>query len=198
MLDLCDYNNFCLFNQLSVIGSGVVSGGNEVARFVKHENSPWPNVVYDVRRLDKDEVFFNTLRNLIEENNLQPLVFCDAEAVDPIAFKNHKFLPVDRWVKMQLDLDSYEPRVGIDDFVSTVVTDYNSLRDWLEIVSKTLFNDKKLDISLLKWMLERPEFKFQLGTYNNIPVCASLTYTDKNNIAGIYMVSTLPDRKSVV
>lgn len=193
MLDLCDFNNFSLFDQLSAMEAGVISGGNDSATFIKHESSPWPNVIYNVKILHGEENLFSSLLQLIEGHSLQPLVFCDEVLVDPSTFKVHRFLPIDRWTKMQLDLNSYVPQNGTSGFLSSVVSGQDQLQDWLEIVSRTLFNSKKLDLGLFTKMIESPDFMFHIGLLNGFPVSASLTYIDKNKIAGIYMVSTFSE-----
>lgn len=191
MLDLCDYNNFTLFDHLSAMKSGVCSGNNEVASFIKHENSAWPNVVYNIATRDADESLFDSIGRLIEENHLQPLVFCDADSVEPNDFKAHKFLPIDRWTKMQLDLNSYVPRITDSAISCSSIKVIGPLHDWLDVVSQTLFSGKKLDLLLFSEMLALPEFKFHIGVVNDVPVTASLVFIDSNNVAGIYMVSTL-------
>lgn len=194
MLDLCDFNNFSLFDQLSAMEAGVISGGNDSAKFIKHESSPWPNVIYNIKILHDEATLFSSLLQLIEGHSLQPLVFCDEVLVDPSSFKVHRFLPIDRWTKMQLDLNSFAPQDGAPGFLSSELRGgEGQLQHWLDIVSRTLFNGKKLDLGLFAKMVESPDFKFHMGLFNGVPVSASLTYIDKNNIAGIYMVSTLSE-----
>lgn len=191
MLDLCDYNNFGLFDHLSTMESGVCSGKNEVASFIKHENSAWPNVVYNIKSEKADKSLFDSISCLIADNLLQPLVFCDSDSVEPNAFKENKFLPVDQWTKMQLDLNSYVPRTIDPAFSCSSILLNGRLHDWLEIVSQTLFNGKKLDLLLFSEMLALSQFKFHIGFVRGVPVTASLVFIDNTNVAGVYMVSTL-------
>lgn len=163
-------------------------------KFVKTVNSCWPNAIFktDVKNdqgidLIKQEILNKRIANkwLIGPN-------CKPENL-PSILQNHRFRLHDTWKGMACNLDVViDNNIEVDGLKSIHVSDYDDLKRWAHVATYGLFRGNHIDADVFKDIFLHPDISFYLGLYDDKPVATSMGYFHKN-IAGIYIVSVLPD-----
>jgi ribosomal protein S18 acetylase RimI-like enzyme len=157
----------------------------------------WPNFIFDTKLPAANlEEFVNETVQHIEQKQAPSLWMISAENLnsDFISLLDNNSLRLSmQWTGMMCDLSKFQNPDNIEPFKIIQVNGLAQLQDWLSIINQTLFNSaNSLDFDLFKLFLNDNNIKLYTGYYNNIPVATSLMFLH-TGVAGLYMISTLPE-----
>jgi hypothetical protein len=170
---------------------------NEDYSWVNASPYSWPGFVFNfTRNEDKQAECLMKIQNEIDKGIVPPLLIVRVEpkanCFSELAAA-HKFRLVMQWPGMAIHLDdiklSFDARKN---FELIEISSASQLFSWIEITEKCLFKGKKQHTEMFMKIMTNRKVKFILGIYEHEPVATAVLFIDKG-IAGIYMVSTLPE-----
>jgi ribosomal protein S18 acetylase RimI-like enzyme len=181
------YNLFELYRSIADCNDSVTINYFEGFAAIESSNSAWPNMIYS-----GSPEFLSTesqVNNFCSFNNLPQTILVNNDFVDWNLLKSKKIYPIDKWTLMVLSrgIETVNSRDEIDIFL---VQDEKDLFCWCEVVSKVLFANKIIDSKLFG---SNKEMDLVMAKIEDEVIATSLVFYDNQNVAGIYMVSVLPE-----
>lgn len=189
--------NKSLFNLNSLYK--LISKYNEVDLFskngtyssIKLKHSAWPNANYNfIENIFDTDAHINKFATEITSNNLPLLSLTHHQFCDEESLKKNGFYIIDKWVCMDLDIENTVIDIVNDDNISIVQEE--EIDKYLSCAETVLFGNKKLNKGLFSFLLNNKVKLFAI-MQNGIAISTTLTFIDENNVAGIYMVSSLKE-----
>jgi ribosomal protein S18 acetylase RimI-like enzyme len=136
------------------------------------------------------------LLKAIQNNESSRFIICNTGKIyDSLIaeLKSFGFLPVMVWPGMIIQTSAYNLETDINPLIEIAeVRDSETLKHWIDIVNKTLFQSRGISESLLSETLNSSEVYLLIAYYNKQPAGTLLAHV-WNSTLGIYMVSTLPE-----
>lgn len=190
-------SNLHQFYEFIALKGGLELIEKEHYSYVRNHNASWPNYVFRIN-LDwlQQEGFISSLTEKMRKKTLPPFLVT-LEPDNPEKFyrivEKHGMRQIFSWTGMAIEGAHYQEADhdggGLKVFN---VSSYNLLADWINVVNNSLFNSKMLDAGLMKNLYQIKQMNLYLGMVSGSPVATSLSF-QKNNVAGLYMIATMPD-----
>jgi ribosomal protein S18 acetylase RimI-like enzyme len=169
----------------------------DFCEWVHASPSPWPDYIFgaDFSKMNMT-VAVNDIDNNIQLNKA-PSFWIDKHSSHSVplleSVSKNNFRLIMQWPGMALSLaDIVVPPNPDKDLKIQVVSETDSLFEWTKIVNIELFPNNTINLAFFEKLLNSDEVIFLLGKINNVPVSTSMLFL-RNNVAGIYMVSTSHD-----
>ena len=152
-------------------------------------NGTWPNAIYNLRgEFFVSDFFQSTIGRNINPHQVFFLIDTqNKEGIEVLA--NSNFKVVDYWSSMHLYLNkdfSTSIPAGVD--ISIIINENEVLNQWIDLVSRELFNSKYLDEQVFKYLLMQ-NIEFVLMKEAGQVIGSSLIYYSSNEEASIFMVA---------
>lgn len=160
--------------------------------YIMHSAYAWPNMCYRPAGTAERPDFVRLLE-LMKAGRCPRLVLFEESGLTPeIAeqIKAFRFVPAAQWTNLFLPVrDAAYQRKQLE--VKIVDVDVpHELSDWTGVASEVLFKNAVLDEKLFAYGGRNGVFRLITGYFEERPACTTLLYL--GNLAGIYMVATLP------
>ena len=161
--------------------------------FIKTSSSTWPNQIFNLKsKSDNLNLILNDIEEAVANKQLPDFIMLDIDQNNEWEFEVFKIRNYrsGQWTAMYFNnLDGLQVDTVGTDFSIKRVNNKSSLKIWLEIVESELMNKMELSFATFNFLLKQNSCHFFLGFKNDIPISTSLVFL-KNNIAGIYLIST--------
>lgn len=163
---------------------------------IKSKSSAWPNYSFDLKLQNNDlDSSIEDIVLKIRNFEISPflLFLKDQDDIDlEEVFYNQGIKKIETWPVMTIDVKHSDIIVGklpndTDEFC--FVNTEEDLNIWYNLVSKVLFNKRKLNIEHFRKMQNDEQFAFLLIKNQSVGVAAALVYLGKT-YSGLYMVAT--------
>ena len=119
---------------------------NELTNYsvITANQSIWPNLVYS-DKIDylNDDLALNDIIENIKKSDLPPLLFNYEKDFNYDRLKQKDIYLIDRWILMDLDLNSNLENV--DEYNFEKISNFTDIKNWVEVLSTNLFANKKLN-----------------------------------------------------
>jgi N-acetylglutamate synthase-like GNAT family acetyltransferase len=183
-------NLFSLYNLIALKNDSVIINKNENFSIIVANNSIWPNTIFKVCAKELTDEIITEIEKSIKSYSVKPLLLLENEADSLARVRKNGFLPIDQWVCMYHEegLGSKKSIVNPSVFSISLLRNNVDLNEWVNLVSESMFNNKKLDESIFKLLMDSGIELVVVKLENKI-IGSAMIYFDENNIAGIYLVS---------
>lgn len=158
-------------------------------------NSGWPDLSYVSKSLNEvNSDFVSNIEEWFEttrKNNTSPLLIIPENKYNKLFFKKNHFFEINKWLSMYIRVNR---EILVDNkFYNIQPVQTHTLSEWLQVVSKSLFNDKIISKSLFTFIMQ--DKNDLLALYHNDKIIATslIHYNHSSNNAGIYMVAVDPE-----
>ena len=157
---------------------------------IQTKDSAWPSAIYSLSKtFFTDTKIFEEIKNGISNKTFAPLILIFNNEWDFVTSKLNGIYPIDQWVLMGVNIRNlYLSRKNVDEkIVLGKIKETDEIENWLNLVSKTLFSDKRLSKELFLFLWSSGHELIYLKKNDKI-IGTSFIYFDEYNVAGIYMV----------
>jgi len=169
-------------------------------KWVKAKSGYWPYHIFNVDfQPEHPESIIKELNIKINKKQApHVLVIENPEKITelPTLLRTYKFLPVFRWEGMALDLSQASKKEADHSRIQVKrINDPELLQSWLDIANNSLFHEPQLTHEIFTLLLARHDISLYIGYIDKIPVATAMIFIN-NNIAGLYLVSTLKEYRN--
>jgi len=165
--------------------------------WVRNPDGAWPNYVFNIdMELLTSKPFIDQLAGRIKQKELPPVIVNrlpeNADLYYQLAQKNG-LREIFNWTGMALDRSGYRPGTERKtDLRIEKVSGRDQVITWMDIVNSALFNSKSLSPGIAVAMAGIEGMELYTGYETDMPVCTALSF-NRDGVAGLYMIATLPD-----
>jgi GNAT superfamily N-acetyltransferase len=159
----------------------------------------WPNYLFDARYNDP-EILIDHIKILVNSGNAPSQWFLGPASYTPELVKTmniNGFVYMGSWPGMAVDLDKINTNFsGPNDLRVEEISDKNSLLQFEQVVSTAMFGGGVLGVDLITGLYGDENIHLYLAFLNDKPVATTLLFTSAG-IAGLYLISTLPEYRNM-
>lgn len=162
--------------------------------------NPWPNYIFNASFSQFEAKAKIAAINDLIEKNVAPAFWIKGPKLNVPDFTEmlsaYNFRHVMSWPGMAFDLEKKTIAPPNSRFKIEQVKTSEQFTDWVSISQKILFSNKSTESNLLLNMLHSEKIKLLLGYVEGKAASTVMLYIN-SNIAGFFMVATLPEYRKI-
>ena len=177
-----------------------VAHTNEAIKWVITRPSVWPNYLFD-EQFEKSNIEEQIIyiKNQIKTKKAPSQWFIGPRSNSPNLaniLNKHSFTKIGQWPGMAVRLSEMNKNFPKPlNLTIKIIDDNKTLIQWVEVVSLAMFGGGFIGIDLFKNLISEQNVRFYLALLNQKPVATSMLFIS-SGIAGLYLISTLPEYRN--
>lgn len=180
-------NLFSLYRALGNNLDSIDIAAHDGFEIVYARGAAWPNMAFNIEENAISKDLLESVAAEMVSFGVRPSMIVHHSLALPGVLKPYGFFPVDQWTGMRYLLSSIERDQRDKPSACFSIDDGKGLKDWMAVVSGTLFDNNHLDIGAFEWLRSGGADIVGLKVENEL-VGSSMIYYDQDGTPGIYMV----------